>query len=262
MCERGPRRLAFKLNKCDASTSHTDLLAARHRKANASFSLHIPAIFNTIRYGTKLVRQTAGGRNDVRVRSNEHKVINKQAVRALNMQATTSLHNPNVPVPRRFAAHLHFNVSVCGGEEDKEIRPQGVTLIGYTDSVGDDTISLVAPFHQFCYRYLMGYDRTLQMELRLPTGPVSLQGFPTRYVMLSEEESRDGYMITGPDLTSFDGTDVNCLIEVSIVVMSEEHRALFNNYLSRLDQSETQREAQRPTLTLVRDLRQRHTIAA
>lgn len=129
-------------------------------------------------------------------------------------------------------------------------------LVGYTRSASTDTLSLVAPFYQFGYRYLMGRDRTLQVELRLPTGPISLQGFPVRYTKLSDDEPGDGYMMTGPDLASFSGTDVNCLIEVSIVVISDDNQTRLIEHLRQLDQARKELSSPPPMLeeALLQDL--------
>lgn len=149
-------------------------------------------------------------------------------------------------------AHLPFSITVCSNEPEEETNARGVMLVGYTRSASTDTLSLVAPFYQFGYRYLMGSDRTLQMELQLPTGPISLQGFPVRYTKLNDEEPGDGYMMTGPGLVSFNEPDVNCLIEVSIVVISDDNQTRLIEHLRQLAQAEYERTRPLPMREEVR----------
>jgi hypothetical protein len=131
-------------------------------------------------------------------------------------------------------AHLAFTLTIYDEETDGEAGRQPVSMVGYTQSVSCDALTLVGPFYHFGYRYLMGRDRTLQMVLCLPTGQVHIQGFPVRYTKLTDDSLSDGYMLTGPNITSFGETDVNCLIEVSIVVMSNSDRAQYAQYLSQI----------------------------
>lgn len=132
--------------------------------------------------------------------------------------------------------HLAFNLSIYeeDAEGDRE-QQQPVTLIGYTQSISTDALTLVGPFYHFGYRYLMGRDRALQISLSLPTGTINIQGFPVRYSKITDDLIDDGYMLTGPNIPSFGKADLNCLIEVGIVVMSAGDRAKYVQYLGQLD---------------------------
>lgn len=140
------------------------------------------------------------------------------------------------------AAHLLFSVSIF--DEDAEVNDeapqQPVTLIGYTQSISTDALSLVGPFYHFGYRYLMGRDRTLQIEVHLPTGTINIQGFPMRYTKMRDDELSDGYMLTGPGVAASGEADVNCLIEVSIVVMSDSDREELTQYLRQFNRSQAE----------------------
>ncbi|MDX6696518.1 MAG: hypothetical protein QOF02_4121 [Blastocatellia bacterium] len=150
-----------------------------------------------------------------------------------------------------YEAHLPLTATIFDDEGDGEVG-QPMTLIGYTQTMSNDAFSLVGPFYHFGYRYLMGRDRSLQIELHLPAANISLQGFPVRYTKLDEGVSTDGYMMTGADFASFGESDVNCLIEVSIVVISDSDRALLAEYLRQLSAPESTEQAQTPALKLVR----------
>lgn len=152
------------------------------------------------------------------------------------MQKTQDFRNTKVRDNQQYDAELLFSVYV--DDEDAqadESRQQRVTLTGYTQSVGCDSLSLIGPFYHFGYRYLMGRNRTLQIVLHLPTGTINIQGFPVRYTKMREDKPGNGYMLTGPNVAASGETDVNCIIEVSIVVMSDSDRALFSKYLGQFN---------------------------
>lgn len=151
------------------------------------------------------------------------------------MQKRHDYRETKVREQQQHEAHLLFSVQIEDEDAEGESRQQPVTLTGYTQSVGCDSLSLIGPFYHFGYRYLMGRDRTLEVVLHLPTGTINIQGFPMRYTKLSEDKQSDGYMLTGPNVASFGETDVNCLIEVSIVVMSDSDRAMFEQYLGQFN---------------------------
>jgi hypothetical protein len=153
------------------------------------------------------------------------------------MQNKTDNRNAAASEHPQCEAHLAFNLSIYDeGAEGEREEQQPVMLVGYTQSIGADALSLVGPFYHFGYRHLMGCERALQIALRLPTGTINIQGFAVRYTKISDEQITDGYMMTGPNLPSFGKTEVNCLIEVGIVVMSAGDRAKYLEYLSQLEQ--------------------------
>ncbi|HEX7999502.1 MAG TPA: hypothetical protein VF528_14040 [Pyrinomonadaceae bacterium] len=152
------------------------------------------------------------------------------------MQNRTDQRNLSASDYQQCEAHLAFNLSIYDEDADGQRKQQQpITLIGYTQSIGTDSLKLFGPFYHLGYRYLMGRDRALQLILKLPTGVINIQGFPVSYTKISDDKISDGYMLTGPNLTSFGEADVNCLIEVGIVVMSAGDRAKYLQYLSQLD---------------------------
>ncbi|HEX8491455.1 MAG TPA: hypothetical protein VF658_01310 [Pyrinomonadaceae bacterium] len=151
------------------------------------------------------------------------------------MQKRHDFQETKVRAHQQHEAHLLFTVQVEDENAHDESRQQPVTLTGYTQGVGSDSLSLIGPFYHFGYRYLMGRDRTLQVVLHLPNGTINIQGFPVRYTKMSDDKQGDGYMLTGPNVASFGETDVNCLIEVSVVVMSDSDRATFEQYLGQFN---------------------------
>src|ERR1044072_6810573 len=111
-------------------------------------------------------------------------------------QNTTDFRSSSTQSSQQCEAHLAFNLTIYDDETESEAGQQPVSLVGYTQSVSGDALTLVGPFYHFGYRYLMGRDRTLQMVLNLPTGPVHIQGFPVRYTKITDDNLSDGYMLT------------------------------------------------------------------
>lgn len=167
------------------------------------------------------------------------------------MQQIPDFNKPKIEAPQTYEAHLLFSASVHDDEASDESRPP-MTLVGYTQRISRDALSLVGPFYNFGYRYLMGRDRALQIELHLPAVTVSIQGFPVRYTKMSECASLNGYIMTGPDTASFGETDVDCLIEVSMVVMSDSDRLHLAEYLHQFTEDKADETLKPPKLTLVK----------
>lgn len=154
-----------------------------------------------------------------------------------HMQNKTDQRNTSASAAPQCEAHLAFNLSIYDEDADgRRKQQQPVTLIGYTQSIGAESLKLFGPFYHLGYHHLMGRERALQLILKLPTGVINIQGFPVRYTKVSDDKITDGYMLTGPNIESFTETDVNCLIEVGIVVMSAGDRAKYLQYLSQLEQ--------------------------
>jgi hypothetical protein len=155
-------------------------------------------------------------------------------------QTTADFRDLRVQDQQQCEEHLPFTLTIHDDETDGEAGRQPVTLIGYTQNINKDTLTLVGPFYHFGYRCLMGHNRALQIVLNLPTGPINIQGFPVRYTRISDDKLRDGYMLTGLNINSFDETDVNCLIEVGIVVMTNSDRAQYAQHLSQFNPAEVE----------------------
>jgi hypothetical protein len=78
-------------------------------------------------------------------------------------------------------------------------------------------MALIVPAITLDEHHLVGENRSLKVQLELPTGPVDMEVRPVRYERLEEHGSETGY-----------------LIAVKIVKMSEEDRAKYSKYVSTL----------------------------
>jgi len=78
-------------------------------------------------------------------------------------------------------------------------------------------LSLVIPRITLGEHHLVGENRSLNVKLELPQGPIDMQVLPVRYESLEEHESETGY-----------------LIGVEIVAMPNGDRVRFLDYYSTL----------------------------
>ena len=88
---------------------------------------------------------------------------------------------------------------------------------GHTLDVSPTGLSLIIPKITLGEHHLVGENRSLNVKLELPLGPVEMQVMPIRYESLEEHETETGY-----------------LIGARIVGMHEEDRKKFADYVSSL----------------------------
>ena len=88
---------------------------------------------------------------------------------------------------------------------------------GHTSDVSPHGLSLVIPKITLGEHHLVGENRSLNVKLELPEGPVEMQVMPIRYESLEEHETESGY-----------------LIGARIVGMPDGDRAKFADYVSSL----------------------------
>jgi len=114
-------------------------------------------------------------------------------------------------------AGLALSVSVPGTAAQNEGRR--LRVAGYTRDVSLTGIAIIVPSIRVGGQYITGENRTLQIMLKLPNGPVQIYGKPVRYSPLDEKE---------------DATDAGYLVGIQIETMSTEDRARFNAYVEGL----------------------------
>lgn len=88
---------------------------------------------------------------------------------------------------------------------------------GHTLDLSETGLSLIIPKITLGEHHLVGENRSLNVRLDLPTGPVEMQVMPVRYESLEEYETETGY-----------------LIGARIVGMSDEDRAKLRDYVASL----------------------------
>lgn len=88
---------------------------------------------------------------------------------------------------------------------------------GDTFDLSANGMALIVPSITLDEHHLVGENRSLRVQLELPSGPVEMQVSPVRYERLEENNSDPGY-----------------LIAVKILKMSEDDRARYSDYISNL----------------------------
>lgn len=78
-------------------------------------------------------------------------------------------------------------------------------------------MALIVPAIRLGEHHLVGENRSFNVKLEMPVGPIEMQVAPVRYETLEEHESETGY-----------------LIGVKIIDMRKEDRARFAKYVSTL----------------------------
>jgi hypothetical protein len=88
---------------------------------------------------------------------------------------------------------------------------------GHTLDVSSNGLSLVLPKITLGEHHLIGENRSLNVKLELPVGPVEMLVMPVHYESLEDHETESGY-----------------LIGARIVGMPDEDRVKFAEYVSAL----------------------------
>lgn len=90
-------------------------------------------------------------------------------------------------------------------------------MVGYTSDLSAKGLALIVPAITLGDHHLVGENRSLNLKLELPLGPIEMQVMPVCYESLEEHETERGY-----------------LIGVQILGMPDEDRTRFTEYVSTL----------------------------
>ncbi len=88
---------------------------------------------------------------------------------------------------------------------------------GHTLDISASGLALIVPAITLGEHHIVGENRTLNVNLQLPEGPIDLKVTPVRYESLEEHETETGY-----------------LIGVKILEISDGDRAKFAKYVATL----------------------------
>jgi len=117
---------------------------------------------------------------------------------------------------RRVNAGLPITVGPSGLRAGNGFRRQ-VSLEGHTLDISTSGLALIVPAIRIGEHYLTGEDKQLWLKLEFPEQTIDMQVAPVRYECLDTHETERGY-----------------LIGVRITEMTEEHRAIYQQYVQRL----------------------------
>lgn len=121
----------------------------------------------------------------------------------------------------RYTTHLEaalilsVSLSEGGNKSDSDAPP--LRLAGYTRDISESGLALIMPAIHIGGQYLTNQSRTLDITLKLPSGPIHLQATPVRYSPLEDDTKDTGY-----------------IIGVRITQIGERERARYNAYLEKL----------------------------
>ena len=118
---------------------------------------------------------------------------------------------------KRRNTSLPFCLSLISAAKPLNGTRRISSIEGHTLDLGERGLALVVPAIRLGEHHLVGENRSLNVKLELPDGPVEMQVLPVRYESLEDHETETGY-----------------LIGAKIVAMAEEDRARFSEYLASL----------------------------
>lgn len=121
----------------------------------------------------------------------------------------------------RYTTHLEaaliLSVSLSDGGSRSGADAPPFRLAGYTRDISESGLALIMPAIHIGGQYLTNQSRTLDITLKLPSGPIHLQATPARYSPLEDDTKDTGY-----------------IIGVRITQIGERERAQYNAYLEKL----------------------------
>lgn len=114
----------------------------------------------------------------------------------------------------RLEVEIALSVAQPGMKKGAERAGQTLRLSGYTRDISATGLALVLPTIHIGGNYITAEKRTLQITLKLATGPIEIYGTPVRYSPLDEDATDRGY-----------------LVGVAIDRMSADHQTRFNAHI-------------------------------
>lgn len=118
---------------------------------------------------------------------------------------------------KRQNVRLPFSLSLASLTKSTNGTRRIISMGGHTLDLSATGLALIVPAITLGEHHLVGENRSLNVKLDLPVGPIELQVTPVRYESLEEHETETGY-----------------LIGVKIVGMSDADRAKFAEYIATL----------------------------
>jgi hypothetical protein len=96
---------------------------------------------------------------------------------------------------RRYEARLPFKLSLVSVSKNLNGMRRVSMMNGHTMDLSANGLALVVPKITLDEHHLVGENRTFNITLELPDGPIELKASPVRYERLDEEKDETGYLI-------------------------------------------------------------------
>jgi hypothetical protein len=106
---------------------------------------------------------------------------------------------------KRQKVSLPFNLSLSSPARSLNGTRRVSVMEGHTMDVSPNGVSLIIPKITLGEHHLVGENRSLNVKLELPDGPVEMQVLPIRYESLEDHETETGYLIGGRIVSMPDG---------------------------------------------------------
>ena len=116
---------------------------------------------------------------------------------------------------KRLKIRLPFTLSISSSAKSRNGAKRTHSIDGHTFNLSPNGMALIVPAIRLGEQHLMGENRSLDLNLKLPDSPVEMKVTPIRYEKCEEDEAQSGY-----------------LIGVRITEMSDDNREKFSAYLS------------------------------
>lgn len=102
-------------------------------------------------------------------------------------------------------ARLVASVSLFSEEDEASDLEQSVELAGYTHDLSESGLALIVPSFQ-CGEYMLHEEKSLKINIDLPTAPITVHAVPVRCVPLDAKEPEGGSLL-GLRITKIDADD-------------------------------------------------------
>lgn len=120
---------------------------------------------------------------------------------------------------KRLRVRLALSISIASPAKNLQGSRRTMSMDGHTLDLSANGMAIILSAITLGEHHLVGENRSLNVQLELPAGPVEMQVVPVRYERLEEDASETGY-----------------LMAAKIVGMSESDRARYADYVSTLRQ--------------------------
>ena len=96
---------------------------------------------------------------------------------------------------RRHELRLNFVLSLVSPSKHLNGERRVSSLDGHTLDISAHGMALIVPRITLGEHHLVGENRSFNLKLELPDGPVDLQASPVRYERLEDDSNETGYLI-------------------------------------------------------------------
>lgn len=124
---------------------------------------------------------------------------------------------------KRYMTRLAFSISVPDRAKSFNGARRTRVMEGHTLDISASGLALIVPAITLGEHHIVGENRTLNVNLQLPVGPIDLKVTPVRYESLEDHETETGYLI-GVKILEVAEVDRGKLAEYVATFQIESHK--------------------------------------